>query len=110
MTERLNRIESINSSARINPELYKPYNRGNNNQIITQEIIQLTTIQEQIIILTKIAVGNQLTLDIHLLLIIVTLTQAQDQTLRTLEVVVVLTTLVVDLGGQALVVEEINCL
>ena len=41
---------------------------------------------------------------------IVTLTQAQDQTLRTLEVVVVLTTLVVDLGGRALVVEEINCL
>ena len=30
LTERLNRIESINSSARINPELYKPYNRGNN--------------------------------------------------------------------------------
>ena len=80
------------------------------DQIITQEIIQLTTIQEQIIILTKIAVGNQLTLDTPLLLIIVTLTQAQDQTLRTPEVVVVLTTLVVDLGGRALVVEEINCL
>ena len=40
----------------------------------------------------------------------VTLTQAQDQTLRTLEVVVVLTILVVELGGRALVVEEINCL
>ena len=81
------------------------------DQIIIQEIIQLTTIQEQIIILTKIAVGNQLILDIHLLLIIITLTQAQDQTLRTLEVVVVvLTILVVELGGRALVVEEINCL